>query len=316
MTKIKVVGVGGSGSNAVSRMALHKIQGVELIAVNTDLQDLKKAKADIKIQIGKNITKGLGSGMNPEIGKKAAQEQREELLETIKGADMIFITCGLGGGTGSGAAPVISEIAKSLGILTIALTTLPFSFEGAPRQKIAQKALEEIRGKVDTLVVIPNDKILSLVDQNTTLLSAFWMADDILRQAVQGISDLILVPGIINVDFADVKSIMADSGQALFGQGKGRGEKRIEQAVNQAINSPLASFSIQGAKGVLFNIFGGDDLTLAEIDQAAKIITKNIDPQAKIIFGAVRDRKLKKGEIKIMIVATGFQILDKSLNKR
>ena len=316
MTKIKVIGVGGSGSNAVSRMALHKIQGVELIAVNTDLQDLKKAKADTKIQIGKDITKGLGSGMNPEIGRKAAQEQKEELLETIKGADMVFITCGLGGGTGSGAAPVISEIAKSLGILTIALTTIPFSFEGVPRQKIAQKALEEIRDKVDTLVVIPNDKILSLVDQNTTLLSAFWVADDILRQAVQGISDLILVPGIINVDFADVKSIMADSGQALFGQGKGRGEKRIEQAVNQAINSPLASFSIQGAKGVLFNIFGGDDLTLTEIDQAAKIITKNIDPQAKVIFGAVRDRKLKKGEISIMIVATGFQILDKFLNKR
>ncbi len=316
MTKIKVIGVGGSGSNAVSRMALHKIQGVELIAVNTDLQDLKKAKADTKIQIGKDITKGLGSGMNPEIGRKAAQEQKEELLETIKGADMVFITCGLGGGTGSGAAPVISEIAKSLGILTIALTTIPFSFEGVPRQKIAQKALEEIRDKVDTLVVIPNDKILSLVDQNTTLLSAFWIADDILRQAVQGISDLILVPGIINVDFADVKSIMADSGQALFGQGKGRGEKRIEQAVNQAINSPLASFSIQGAKGVLFNIFGGDDLTLTEIDQAAKIITKNIDPQAKVIFGAVRDRKLKKGEISIMIVATGFQILDKLPDKR
>jgi len=316
MTKIKVIGVGGSGSNAVSRMALHKIQGVELIAVNTDLQDLKKAKADTKIQIGKDITKGLGSGMNPEIGRKAAQEQKEELLETIKGADMVFITCGLGGGTGSGAAPVISEIAKSLGILTIALTTIPFSFEGVPRQKIAQKALEEIRDKVDTLVVIPNDKILSLVDQNTTLLSAFWVADDILRQAVQGISDLILVPGIINVDFADVKSIMADSGQALFGQGKGRGEKRIEQAVNQAINSPLASFSIQGAKGVLFNIFGGDDLTLTEIDQAAKIITKNIDPQAKVIFGAVRDRKLKKGEISIMIVATGFQILDKLPDKR
>ena len=316
MTKIKVIGVGGSGSNAVSRMASHKIQGVELIAVNTDLQDLKKAKADLKIQIGKDITKGLGSGMNPEIGKKAAQEQKEELSEAIKGADMVFITCGLGGGTGSGAAPVISEIAKSLGILTIVLTTTPFSFEGAPRQKIAQKALEEIRSKVDTLVVIPNDKILSLADQNTTLLSAFWIADDILRQAVQGISDLILVPGIVNVDFADVKSIMADSGQALFGQGKGKGEKRIEQAVNQAINSPLASFSIQGAKGVLFNIFGGDDLTLAEIDQAAKIITKNIDPQAKVIFGAVKDKKLKKGEIRIMIVATGFQMLDKFLYKR
>ncbi len=316
MTKIKVIGVGGSGSNAVSRMALHKIQGVEFIAVNTDLQDLKKAKADIKIQIGKDITKGLGSGMNPEIGKKAAQEQREELLEVIKGADMVFITCGLGGGTGSGAAPVISEIAKSLGILTIVLTTTPFGFEGAPRQKIAQKALEEIRGKIDTLVVIPNDKILSLVEENTTLLSAFWIADDILRQAVQGISDLILVPGIVNVDFADVKSIMADSGQALFGQGKGRGEKRIEQAVSQAINSPLASFSIHGAKGVLFNIFGGDDLTLTEIDQAAKIITKNVDPQAKVIFGAVKDKKLKKGEVKIMIVATGFQMLDKFLHKR
>ena len=306
MTKIKVVGVGGSGSNTVSRLFRSKIQGVDLIALNTDLQDLKKAKANLKIQIGKNLTKGLGSGMNPGIGEKAAEEQREEIAQVLKGSDMVFITYGLGGGTGTGAGPVIAEIARMQKILTVAVVTKPFSFEGAPRMKIANQGLENLRDKVDTLVVIPNDKILSLVDQNTTLLSAFWLCDETLRQAVQGISDLILVPGIINVDFADVKAIMTNSGQAFFGQGKAKGEKRIEQACNQAINSSLADFSIRGAKGVLFNISGGDDLSLTETDQAAKIITKNVDSQAKIIFGAVKDSKLKKGEVKIMVIATGF----------
>lgn len=306
MAKIKVIGVGGSGSNAVSRMMSCKIKGVDLVALNTDIQDLKKIKADVKIQIGKNLTKGLGSGMNPEMGKMAAEEQKEEISGILKGTDMVFITCGLGGGTGTGAAPVVAEIAKSQKILTIAVVTKPFSFEGYPRMKIANAGAEILKTKVDTLVAISNDRILGLVDQNATLYSAFWLCDEILRQAVQGISDLIMVPGIINVDFADVKSIMRDSGQALLGRGYGRGEKRIEDAVNQAIKSPLADFSIQGAKGVLFNVSGGDDLSLDEINEAAGIITKNTDQQAKIIFGAVKDPKLKKGEVSVMVIATGF----------
>jgi len=306
MAKIKVIGVGGSGSNAVSRMMSCKIKGVDLVALNTDIQDLKKIKADVKIQIGKNLTKGLGSGMNPEMGKMAAEEQKEEISGILKGTDMVFITCGLGGGTGTGAAPVVAEIAKSQKILTIAVVTKPFSFEGYPRMKIANAGAEILKTKVDTLVAISNDRILGLVDQNATLYSAFWLCDEILRQAVQGISDLIMVPGIINVDFADVKSIMRDSGQALLGRGYGRGEKRIEDAVNQAIKSPLADFSIQGAKGVLFNVPGGDDLSLDEINEAAGIITKNTDQQAKIIFGAVKDPKLKKGEVSVMVIATGF----------
>jgi cell division protein FtsZ len=306
VTKIKVIGVGGSGSNAVSRMAACKIQGVDLIAVNTDLQDLKKAKADLKLQIGKNLTMGLGSGMNPEIGKKAAEEQKEEISEILKDTDMVFIACGLGGGTGTGATPLIAEMAKEKKILTVAVVTKPFSFEGTPRMKIANAGLEQLKRKVDTLVAISNDRILSLADQNTTLLSAFLACDEVLRKAVQGISDLIMVSGIINVDFADVKSVMKNAGQALFGQGKARGEKRIEEAVDQAINSPLVNFSIAGAKGILFNISGGDDLSLSEIDQAAKIITKQADSRAKIIFGAVKDSKLKKGEVEIMIIATGF----------
>jgi cell division protein FtsZ len=306
MAKIKVIGVGGSGSNAVSRMMSCKIKGVDLVALNTDIQDLKKIKADVKIQIGKNLTKGLGSGMNPEMGKMAAEEQKEEISGILKGTDMVFITCGLGGGTGTGAAPVVAEIAKSQKILTIAVVTKPFSFEGYPRTKIANAGAEILKTKVDTLVAISNDRILGLVDQNATLYSAFWLCDEILRQAVQGISDLIMVPGIINVDFADVKSIMRDSGQALLGRGYGRGEKRIEDAVNQAIKSPLADFSIQGAKGVLFNVSGGDDLSLDEINEAAGIITKNTDQQAKIIFGAVKDPKLKKGEVSVMVIATGF----------
>ncbi|PIR02411.1 MAG: cell division protein FtsZ [Candidatus Nealsonbacteria bacterium CG_4_10_14_0_8_um_filter_37_14] len=306
MTKIKVIGVGGSGSNTVSRMTSCKIQGVDLIAVNTDLQDLKKTKANLKIQIGKNLTKGLGAGMNPEIGKKAVEEQSKNIEEVLRGTDMVFITGGFGGGTCTGAAPVIAEIAKSLGVLTVAIVTKPFGFEGVPRMKIAKEGLENLKSKVDTLVVIPNDKLLSLVDENTTLLSAFWLADDVLRQAVQGISDLILVPGIINIDFADVKTILENSGRATFGYGKAKGSKRMAEAVNLAINSPLVDFSIRGAKGVLFNVYGGDDLSLTEIDEAAKIITKNIEPQAKVIFGAVKDSKLKKGEVKIMVIATGF----------
>ena len=306
MTKIKVIGVGGSGSNAVSRMASCKIQGVDLVAVNTDLQDLKKTRADFKIQIGRELTRGLGTGMNPDLGRRGAEEQQKEIEEILRGTDMVFVTGGFGGGTCTGAAPVIAEMAKAKKILTVAIITKPFSFEGTPRMKIAEQGLEKLKDRVDTLVAIPNDRILSMIDQNTTLLSAFWLCDEILRQAVQGISDLILVPGIINIDFADVRQVIENSGRATFGQGKARGEKRVEEAVNLALNSSLVDFPIQGARGVLFNVSGGDDLSLTEVDQAAKIITKNADPQAKIIFGAVKDPKLKKGEIKIMVIATGF----------
>ncbi len=304
--KIKVIGVGGAGSNAVSRMAKCQIKGVDLVVVNTDVQDLKKAKADQKIRIGGKITKGLGTGMNPEIGRQAAEENREDLERVLKDADMVFVACGLGGGTGSGASPIISKIAKESGALTIAVVTKPFVFEGNQRMKIAQKSLEELKGEVDTLLIIPNDKILSNVDENTTFIDAFWMCDEVLRQAVQGISDLIVLPGIVNVDFADVKSIMKASGSALFGMGTAKGERAIEEAVNCAINSPLLDFSIQGAKGVLFNVSGGKDLSLSEIDEAAKMITKNVDPKAKVIFGAVYDKNLQQGEVKVTVIATGF----------
>jgi len=305
-TKIKVVGVGGSGSNAVSRMAKCKIRGVELIAVNTDAQDLVKARADFKIRIGKKITQGLGAGMNPEIGRKSALENRQEISEALKGADMVFVTCGLGGGTGSGAVPVIAEIAKELGALTLAVVTTPFSFEGQVREKIAAAALKKLKEKVDTLISISNNKLLSTLDPSIPLLSAFWACDDILRQAVQGISDLILLPGIINVDFADVRSIMSNAGSALFGVGRAVGERRAEKAALAAISSPLLDVSPKGAKGLLFNVSGGKDISLAEIDEAARVITQEINPNAKVIFGAVQDEKLKKGEIKITVIATGF----------
>jgi len=304
--KIKVIGVGGSGCNAVSRMVKCKIQGIDLIALNTDAQDLVKAQAHQKIRIGREATKGLGTGMNPEIGRKAAEENREEIEEILKGSDMIFITSGLGGGTGSGAGPVVAEIAKKQGALTIAVVTKPFSFEGNQRQGVAEKALKNLRDKVDTLLIIPNDKILSLIDKETTLLSAFWACDEVLREAVQGISDLIVFPGIINVDFADLKAIMKNSGPALFGIGYGKGENRIEEAVNRAINSPLLDFSIQGAKGLLFNVSGGKDISLEEVNDIANIITKNTSSRAKVIFGAVQDKSLAKGEIKITVIATGF----------
>lgn len=306
-TKIKVVGVGGSGGNAISRMMTCKIQGVDLIAINTDAQDLKKTKAHQKLRIGKNLTQGLGTGMNPELGRQAGEESREEISTILAGSDMVFITCGLGGGTGTGAAPIVADVAKKQGALTLAVVTKPFSFEGSYRMKIAKRGLENLKEKVDTLLIISNDKILSLVDKNVTLLSAFWTCDEILRQAVQGITDLILVPGIINVDFADVRAIMQGSGLALFGQGQAKGERRVEEAVRRAINSPLLDLSIEGAKGVLFNISGGRDLSLSEIDEAAKIITKSIDPEARVIFGAVQNKKLPQGEIKITVIATGFE---------
>ncbi len=260
ITKIKVVGVGGSGCNAILRMRKAKIKGIELIAINTDDQDLKKTKADFKLRIGKNITQGLGTGMNPEIGKKAAQESKNEIQEVLKNSDMVFITCGLGGGTGSGASPIISEISKNSGALTVAIVTLPFSFEGIFRRKIAENTERLLKGKVDSLITIENDKLLENLDPKTSVSAAFWVCDDILRQAVQGITDLIFLPGIINVDFADVYSIMKNSGTALFGIGSACGENRATEAAKRAINSPLLNISCKGAKGVLFNISGGDDL--------------------------------------------------------
>jgi len=304
--KIKVVGVGGSGGNALSRMMKCKIKGVELVAVNADAQDIQRTRAHRKVRIGRGLTKGLGTGMNPEIGRQAAEEQREEIEQAIKGADMVFVTCGLGGGCGSGASPVVAEIAKKSGALTLAVVTKPFSFEGAQRAEIAQDSLKRLKGKVDTLISISNDKLLSILEAKTTVLNAFWLCDETLRQAVQGISDLIVLPGIINIDFADVKAIMKDSGSALFGIGKAKGVERAKEAAKKALNSPLLDISCKGAKGVLFNVSGGKDISLSEIDEAAKIITQEVSPEAKVIFGAIQDEKLKKGEIKVTVIATGF----------
>ncbi len=305
-TKIKVVGVGGSGCNAISRMRKQNIKGVELIAMNTDAQDLAKSRADIKVRIGKKLTQGLGAGMNPEIGRKSAIESKEEIAKVLKGADMIFIACGLGGGTGTGAAPIIAEIAKESGALTLAVITKPFSFEGQVRQRIAENGARRLKEKVDTMISIPNDKLLLNLEPSTSLLNAFWACDDILRQAVQGISDLISLPGIINVDFADVRAITQNAGTALFGVAKAQGEGRATKAALSAINSPFLDISIKGAKGILFNVSGGKDISLADIDEVAKTITQEINPEAKVIFGAVQDEKLKKGEIKVTVVATGF----------
>lgn len=305
-TKIKVVGIGGAGGNAIDRMTQLNVKGVELIVVNTDVQDLRAVRAHEKLRIGKEVTKGLGAGMNPELGRKSAEESRKELTKLLEGADMVFLTAGLGGGTGGGAIPVLASIAKSQGALTIAVVTKPFSFEGKWRSRLADRALEELKNKVDTLLVIPNDRILKLPDQDASVISAFFAADEILRQAVQGISDIITLPGIINVDFADVRSVMANSGQAVFGMGKAKGEKRIEAALETALGSPLLEMSIGGAHGVLLNIAGLDDLSLSEINEAAKIVQEKVSPSAKIIFGAVKDKNLKKGELRITILATGF----------
>lgn len=304
-TKIKVVGVGGSGSNAISRMAQSKINGVDLIAINTDAQDLKKINTPFKLRIGRDLTKGLGAGMNPEVGKKAAEEQRAEIAELLKDSDMIFIAYGAGGGTGTGAGPIVAEVAKETGALTVAIVTKPFYFEGQVRMKIAQDGIAKLKEKVDTLICIHNNKLLEILDPQTPVFNAFWVCDEILQQAVRGITDLILLPGIINIDFADVKTIMEKSGTALFGIGQAQGEKRAEQAALAAVNSPLLDMSPKGAKGVLFNVSGAD-VSLSEIEEIGKIITKEINPEAKIIFGAVQNEKLKKGEIKVTVIATGF----------
>ena len=305
-TKIKVVGIGGSGGNALSRMMRCKIRGVDLVAINADKQDLQRTKAHQKVRIGKKLTKGLGTGMNPEIGRKAAEEQREDITEVLRGADMIFITCGLGGGCGSGASPVVVDVAKKLGALTVAVVTTPFSFEGSQRNEIAKNSLRNIKRKVDSLIKISNNRLLSVLEPKTTVSNAFWVCDEILRQAVQGISDLIVLPGIINIDFADVKTIMENSGSALFGIGKAEGPERAIGAAKKAISSPLLDVSCKGAKGVLFNVSGGKDISLSEVDEIAKTITQEISPEAKVIFGAIQDEKLKKGEIKVTIIATGF----------
>lgn len=304
--RIKVIGIGGSGKNAVNHMVTSKIKGVEFIVMNTDAQDLHHSLAQKKIHIGKNLTRGLGTGMNPEIGRRAAEETKEEIQGVLKGADMVFIAGGMGGGTGTGAAPIVAAIAKEQGALTIGVVTRPFSFEGSHRGRLAEQGLDELRKQVDALIVVPNDRILSVADKDTTFKSAFTMSDEILRQAVEGISDLITTPGIINVDFADIRAILSDSGSALLGIGSSSGENRAQEAALAAINSPLLDLSVSGAKGVLFAIAGGDDLKMHEIQEAAKIITDSIDPDARVIFGAIRDEKLKKNEIKITVIASGF----------
>jgi len=303
---IKVIGCGGGGSNAVDRMVVDGVQGVEFITVNTDAQALMHSQADIRIRIGDKLTKGLGSGGNPVIGQKAAEETTEEIYEALKGADMVFITAGMGGGTGTGAAPVIASIAQDLGLLTVGVVTRPFSFEGNHRRKMAEQGIEQLKPMVDTLIIIPNDRLLQTASKNTSMLQAFQMADNVLRQGIQGISDLITQRGLINVDFADVKTIMAQQGSALMAIGTGSGDSRMVDAVNEAIASPLLEVSIDGAKGVLINIVGGEDLGILEVYEAADIIAKAVDPDAQIIFGAVIDPNFPAGQVKLTLIATGF----------
>jgi cell division protein FtsZ len=303
---IKVIGVGGGGSNAVDRMVDDGVQGVEFITVNTDAQALMHSQADIRIRIGDKLTKGLGSGGNPVIGQKAAEETTEEIYEALKGADMVFITAGMGGGTGTGAAPVIAGIAQDLGILTVAVVTRPFTFEGNHRLKTAQQGIDQLKPMVDTTIIIPNDRLLQTASKNTSMLQAFQMADNVLRQGIQGISDVITQRGLINVDFADVKAIMAQAGSALMAIGSGSGDSRMVDAVNEAIASPLLEVSIDGAKGVLFNVTGSEDLGILEIYEAADIVAKAVDPEANIKFGAVVDPNFPSGQVRITLIATGF----------
>lgn len=304
--RIRVIGIGGSGKNAINHMINSKVKGVDFIVVNTDAQDLQQSQAKTKIHVGKNLTRGLGAGMNPEIGKRAAEETQAEIQDALRGSDMVFIAGGMGGGTGTGAAPVVARIAKELGALTVSVVTKPFSFEGQQRMRLAEGGLEELRKEVDASIVIPNDRLLAIVDQTTTVKSAFAMCDEVLRQAVEGVSDLITTPGAINLDFADIKAIMEDAGSALMGVGVGAGEKRAEEAARAAINSPLLDISITGAKGVLLSIAGGEDLGLLEVQAAAQIVTDSTDKNAKIIFGTSKDDRLKRGEIRVTVIATGF----------
>ena len=303
---IRVVGVGGSGGSAVTRMINSKLRGVDFIACNTDAQALAHNEAPIKIQIGKDTTRGLGAGADPEIGRKAIEENKEEVYEALKGSDMVFVTCGMGGGTGTGAGPFVAEISKELGALTVGVVTKPFAFEGQRRKRVAETGIAEMKDRVDTLITIPNDRLLQVIDKKTSLFDAFGVVDDVLRQGVQGIADLITLHGIINVDFADVKTIMADAGSALMGIGHGNGDNRAIEAARAAIDSPLLELSIDGAKGILFNITGGPDLGMYEIDEAAKAITEAADADANIIFGAIIDEAMQ-GEVKITVIATGFE---------
>ncbi len=307
ITNIKVVGVGGAGGNIVSRMKdKSKMKGVEYIAVNTDAQDLEEARVDNKIHIGKALTKGMGAGMNPDIGRQAMEENRSEIGELLDGADIVFVTAGFGGGTGSGAAPVIADISKNKGILTIGIITRPFKFEGSKRMTIAQEGVDQIRDKTDALVVIPNDRIFSVISKDTPILKAFEYIDDVLRNGVEAISDLINVPGIINVDFSDIESILRDRGSSIIGVGRAKGEDRSTKAVEKAINSPLLETSIEGAKGVLFSIAGGSGLKMSEVNNIAKSIVKNLDPNAQVIFGTSEGNGLNKDQIKVTVIATGF----------
>lgn len=305
LAEIRVIGVGGGGSNAVNRMIEADLQGVRFIAMNTDAQALESALAPEKVRMGEKLTRGLGAGSNPEIGKRAAEESREEIRSLLNGADMVFVTAGMGGGTGTGGAPVVAEIAKEVGALTVAVVTKPFIFEGRPRVAQAASGIEELTGKVDTLITIPNDRLLQVIDKGTSMLDAFRMADDVLRQGVQGISDLITVPGLINLDFADVRTIMTNAGSALMGIGKAGGDDRAVKAAKAAITSPLLEASIEGAKGILLNISGSSSLGLFEVNEAAEIIAEAADPEANIIFGAVIDENLKD-EISVTVIATGF----------
>lgn len=316
--RIKVVGSGGSGCNAINHMIESKVQGVEFIAINTDAQDLHHSKAKKKIHIGKNLTKGLGTGMSPELGKRAAEETKEEIQGALKGADMVFIAGGMGGGTCTGSSAVLAQTAREAGALTVAVVTKPFYFEGAQRMNVALRGLEALQKEVDALIVIPNDRLLQTVDKETTATEAFALCDDILREAVEGISDLITTPGIINVDFADVRSVMESAGSALMGVGKATGEKRAVDAAKDAINSPLLDVSVEGAKGVLFAIAGGEDLKMHEIQDAARVITESIDSEAKVIFGAIHDDRLKKNQVKVTVIASGFpeeQVLKSSADR-
>jgi cell division protein FtsZ len=302
---IKVIGVGGGGNNAVNRMVTSGLRGVDFLAVNTDAQALAQSSASTKIQIGEKLTKGLGAGANPDVGQKAAEENRDAIQAGLRGADMVFITAGMGGGTGTGAAPVVAEVAKECGALTVGVVTRPFTFEGRRRQTFAEKGIQTLREKVDTLITIPNDRLLQVVEKKTSIVDAFRMADDVLRQGVQGISDLIAVPGLINLDFADVRTIMLETGSALMGIGVGSGEGRAVEAARGAISSPLLETSIEGAHGVLLNITGGPDLGLYEVNEAAEIIAEAADPDANFIFGAVIDEALKD-EVRVTVIATGF----------
>ena len=305
LAKIKVVGVGGGGNNAVNRMIVAGLQGVDFISVNCDAQALLLSKAQNRIQIGEKLTKGLGAGANPEIGQKAAEESREIIIEQLRGADMVFVTAGMGGGTGTGAAPIVAECAREAGALTVGVVTKPFSFEGKRRMNQAEAGIVTLKERVDTLITIPNDRLLQVIDRRTSMIDAFRIADDVLRQGVQGISDLISVPGLINADFADVKAIMSNAGSALMGIGTATGDNGAVAAAEAAIKSPLLEASIEGARGVLFNITGGKDLSLFDVTEASNIITEAVDPDANIIFGAVIDEKLDD-EIRVTVIATGF----------